>query len=66
MEEKVHEIWVGGVLEREVRIRTKEMKRKGNERGGGTEKKIRNKEKDRKRANGFRKRKAVKGQGNGI
>jgi len=39
------------------------MKRKGNEREGGTE----NKEegKDRKRANGFRKRKAVKGQGNG-
>ncbi len=37
MEEKVHEIWVGEVFGREVRIRTKEMKRKGNERGGGAE-----------------------------
>ncbi len=61
MEEKVHEIWVGGALGRVTR--TKEMKRKGNERVGGQ--KIRKKEKDRKRANGFRKRKAVQEQGNG-
>jgi hypothetical protein len=40
-----------------------EKETKGNERGGGQ--KIRKKEKDRKMANGFRKRKAVKGHGNG-